>query len=295
MEINPKCQARHIGPWAIEANYFRSAWAAVQAGTYPQVDAMQAAEDFAVPTVTDEGILVLDLVGGITKGFSKFGGTSSVAMRSVFRSAERDESVKGILLHIDSPGGTVAGTQELANDVAAFARDKPLSVHVSGMMASAAYWIGAWAPSISAEETAEIGSLGVYTVVHDTSEAYEAAGVKVHLISTGAHKGEGAEGIPVSESTIESIQEIVDDMNAIFMRDVSAARGFDVVEAGIADGRVFIASKALDHGLIDSVRSIDETYAELVGRTNQAKTTPVGNGSRARRAAARAQAAILRG
>ena len=283
VKLNEKCLARHEGVWAYEPSRFATAWSLVQQGAYPEIDAMAAARDHAVPVVDEHGVLVLDMVGPVTKGFSKYGGTSTVAMRETIREAAKDDSVKGILLHIDSPGGTVAGTQELANDVAAFTLKKPMAVHASGIMASAAYWIGAWATTIAADETTEVGSLGTYLTVVDSSGAAEMEGIKVHLVTSGEFKGLGAAGVEVSDTHLAHLQEVIDDINGLFMRDVSAARGFDVVGAGIADGRTFIASKALGHGLIDRVQSLDESYAQLVGMVNDSTRA-----SRARRARAMA-------
>jgi ClpP class serine protease len=102
-------------------------------------------------------------------------------------------------LDIDSPGGTVAGTPELAAAVSALDQKKPVYAFSSGLMASAAYWIASQARAIYATPSAQVGSIGVVQAVVDRSAAINAAGIKVEVFSVGKYKAMGAPGTPLTD------------------------------------------------------------------------------------------------
>jgi signal peptide peptidase SppA len=285
-----KCAAQHFGPWAVHPQWFAQAVAAVKAGTFkPEHTAADAASPDD-PTVVGDwsgdtfkvryyiepgGIARIPFSGQVVKGQSSFGGASSVWTRASVRKAVNDPRVNAILLHIDSPGGTVAGTGDLADDVAdadANAPDrkdgdrsgKPVYTYFEDLGASAAYWIGSQARRVFANPTAEVGSIGTMTYVEDTSKMYEKAGVKVTLIATGKHKGQWIDGNPVSDEYIAAVRTEIEDLNAHFLQAVMDGRGMTEEQlAEIADGRVFIADKAKSLGLIDEVSSLDAAVAAI--------------------------------
>ena len=185
---NPKCHARHIGPWLIETGYLNSALAAINAGSMPTIDAAARGRelDSLPPYVVDtNGVAFIGIEGPMTKGDSKFGGANTVRTRMAIRAAVNDKAVKAVMLMIDSPGGSVAGTAELARDVAAADNVKPVYAHVDGMAASAALWVASQARRVFADPTAEVGSIGVVCVIEDSSAAAELAGVKVAPLALG--------------------------------------------------------------------------------------------------------------
>lgn len=264
---NQQCFNSHMGHWAIEPRWFQQAVSQVKAGTWKAME-----DDYAGPPRAARplyqldrfGVAVIDMNGPMMKGQSKYGGVSTIQIRQALRQAVSDTNVASILLHIDSPGGHVAGTLELADEVRAADKIKPVVAHIDDMGASAAYWVASQARQITANATAEIGSIGVFAVLEDWSGAYEAAGVKVHVISTGPFKGAGAEGAPVTDEQMTHLREIVADLNQHFLAAVQKGRGMKADKlAGIADGRTFIAAKAMDLGLVDAVQSFDKTAAEM--------------------------------
>lgn len=185
-------------------------------------------------------------------------------LKAAVNMALNDSNVKKILLHIESPGGTVSGVQE-AGDVIFDARQvKPVHAYCSDLCASAAYWLGCQAETMAANLTAHVGSIGVYTVYVDSSRAYEDRGYKVHLIASGPHKGAGEAGVPISKDQLEAIQENVDDLATLFKVAISRGRGvtLDTV-AGFATGRTWISPKALETGLIDFVENEDQVISRI--------------------------------
>jgi signal peptide peptidase SppA len=203
-----------------------------------------------------DGVAIIEIDGAMMKGWSKYGGTSSLWTRAAIRDANANPDVKSILLHIDSPGGTAAGTAELGDDVRASA--KPVHAHIDDLGASAAYWVASQSDHVSMNRAGFAGSIGVYSTIYDTSGAAEMEGIKVHVLSTGPLKGAGEPGTVVTEEQLANWQKIVD---AHFSHFETAVRGGrKMTQAGfkkVSDGNVFDAKDSLASGLIDEVASFD--------------------------------------
>lgn len=168
--------------------------------------------------------------------------------------ALKSEEVTGIHLQVSSPGGVVDGLADTADAIMAARDQKPVTATIEDLGASAAYWLTSQAETIGAGRTAEIGSIGVYTVYADMSKLAEDMGIKVIIIKSGEHKGMGVPGVKITDEQIEAVQEVVDDIADSFISAVAAGRGKKKKEvAGWASGRLWIAKTALDMGLIDKV------------------------------------------
>ncbi len=286
MKHTPSCFVNHMGMWLIEPLFIREAVAAIVAGAWqpgmasdtsrPAIDAAKTVFDpddrsdypRVLYRVTNEGTALVDLNGPMMKGFSKFGGASSVFTRRALRTSAADADVVNILLTIDSPGGHVSGTQSLADEVRAARASKPVHAQIEDLGASAAYWVASQAESISANRTARVGSIGTVAVAYDESAAFKAEGVKVHVISTGAYKGAFARGAEITPEQLADLQREINALNAHFLEAVASGRRMtsDRV-AAIADGRVHIADEAKKLGLIDHIRGTDETLADIARQT----------------------------
>ena len=274
----PRCFHSHMGLWVMAPDYLLPMSNMIKSGTFAESEpvAMRAGPLWSAADVVEtadggvylkhqNGIASVSLTGTMMKGASKFGGTSTVAARQAIRAAMNDKAVKGILLSIDSPGGHVAGTDELAQDVARAASVKPVFTHVNDLMASAALWVGVQANSVSVNRAGDVGSIGVVAVVHDTSGLAERDGVKVHVVSTGPMKGAGTPGTPITDEMLGSIQLKVDAINELFVSSVATGRGMSEDEVRkLATGEVFGAQEALANGLVDYVRSLEETAQALL-------------------------------
>ncbi len=196
--------------------------------------------------------VMLKTVPRILKFFG-IGATSTDDLQEDLARLETDGRVERVILDIDSPGGTVNGTFDLANAVRDFS--KPIAVEIQDLAASAALWVATQADFVDAGELSNIGSIGVYTVMVDSSRAADDAGVKVHVISSGSLKG-GAPGAPISEAQLADTQRLIDQIAAKFVKAVVEGRNMvleDVQE--LATGQVWLAEDALVFGLIDHVRS----------------------------------------
>jgi protease-4 len=255
---NPKCFNSHLGIWAIESMAGRARLEAVQSGL---LAADRDNLETGLLTSTFEGIRIIPIEGSMQKGRSKFGGTSTIDVRRELHIANRDDDVRGIMLLVDSPGGHASGTQALFKDVANSA--KPVRAHVDDLAASAALWGIAAVDRISADETAVVGSIGVFSVLMDTSKAQEQDGVELHLVSTGPFKGAGADG-KVTDELLAEVQKRVDDVNEFFLSSVADGRDMsrETVEA-LATGEVFNANESLSNGLIDSVSDFQTALVDF--------------------------------
>lgn len=264
------CFGNHLGCWAIEPQWMSGALSFLHGTGFAVGIAHQRAEQPQAAASSDRrfiasgGIATIPIFGSMMKGQSKFGGTSTQETRRAIAAAVADKSIDGIMLHIDSPGGHVAGTQELADDIAAADKVKPIHAHIDDMGASAAYWAGSQARSLTINEAGSAGSIGVFAVLYDSSGATEAEGVKVHVISTGEHKGAGIPGAPITDDQLQEFQSQVDGINDLFMAAVKRGRGMGINQVrDLADGRVLMSRQAQAAGLVDGVMPFEGAVRKL--------------------------------
>lgn len=220
-----------------------------------------------------DGVAVLPVSGVLAKRMNLFssisGGASYEMVAKDFAQAMNDPAVEAVVLVVDSPGGAVDGVQQLGDAIFAARGVKPVGAIADGMMASAAYWIGAQADVVvAASDTTMVGSIGVVAAHRDISAAEEKAGVKTTEITAGKYKRIASEFAALSDEGRAEIQARVDYLYEIFVGDVAKARGVgvDVVLENMADGRVFIGQQAVKAGLVDGVSTLDELIANLKQR-----------------------------
>lgn len=227
------------------------------------------------------GVAILPVEGVIAKRMSLFtrisGGVSTSYLQNDFRQALEDPAVKAIVLHVDSPGGAVDGTQELASLIFQNRGKKPVVALADGLMASAAYWIGAAADQILVtSDTTQVGSIGVVATHVDVSKAEEQMGIKTTEITAGRFKRIASQYAPLSQEGRASIQDHVDTLYSVFLSDVAKFRGGtpEDVHERMADGRIFIGKAAIDAGLVDGVSTLSELIDRLASGEAPSKISP---------------------
>ena len=218
-----------------------------------------------VPAKGGKSIAYIGVTGPLMKGQPWRDGTSTLQLIQDVRTSAKDPNVHAILLGIDSPGGTVAGTAAIANEVRAARKSKPVWAHVQDLAASAAYWIGSQASAMYASNATDlIGSIGTITTVYDYSAAAEAQGIKAHVFRTGPLKGLGTPGAPVTDEQVAHMQSLVNSLQTHFDAAVMKGRGFTQKQLdAVRTGGVFPAGEALSLRLIDGIRSLDATADAL--------------------------------
>lgn len=229
------------------------------------------------------GVAVIEMEGIVAKRMSMFtkisGGVSTYHVQQQFAAAMADHKVRGILLNIDSPGGGVDGTADLAGMIHAARGEKPIVAWTDGMMTSAAYWIGAAADSVFISgDTPQVGSIGVVASHMDISKAEDMMGVKTTEITAGKYKRIASRHAPLSQEGRQSIQDAVDHVYSVFVSDVAKFRGVSVEQVleQMADGRIFFGRQAVDAGLVDGVSSMEELIGKLSAGETMSKPVAAG-------------------
>lgn len=255
--------------WAIEPGAWRNIEAAIRSGL---PEAAAQTDDANEGTERRIGNVSLIRIGGvITKNpsfFTRwFGDTSTLEVEAAVKRAASDPEVRTILFQIDSPGGSVDGLAELGDTIFAARDRKQVIAQVTGMAASAAYYLASQADKVYAQRMDLIGSIGTRLMLYDFSRLFANEGIEAVPIDTGEHKSAGAMGTEITESQRAEFQKIVNLYFEDFLKVVR--RGRDIGSAAlqkIADGRLFGAVEARGLGLIDGVRTMDETMARLQSR-----------------------------
>lgn len=229
------------------------------------IAAIVAARDAGVRAVpskysVEDGVGIVPITGVIARhahmvnGMSQPRGTSISQLDTDLKKAVDDPNALSIALMVDSPGGSVDGLIDMADRIARVRGKKPIVTIASGMMASAAYWLGSQTDRVYATRGTIVGSIGVITWVVDDHRAYEAAGYDVSYITTGAAKAAGASGKTQTPEDFEIIRAEINGWYDAFVEAVAKSRGIDAERARqLADGRVHLAAAALELGLIDEI------------------------------------------
>ena len=258
---HPALSMDFAGLWAMNADHLRRLVSDLHhANTQSIGPVVGTASPSNATTANDGAVAAIPVHGVIMKRvpavFTMLGieATGTVETSMAIRAALDDDSVEQIELSIDSPGGSVAGVQQLADLIHEARKIKPIKAVVSDMAASAAYWLASQADTIEANPSALIGSIGVYRVLVDSSKAMDDEGVRVHLIKSGEHKGTGTPGVAISDAQIEEEQRIVDDVAEMFVEAVARGRGLSVdTVSNFATGSTWFADKAQPMGLVDEL------------------------------------------
>jgi len=224
------------------------------------------------PLYVDGKVAVVPIFGVMAKRMNMImefsGGCSTELVARDFKQALADPNVHAIVLRIDSPGGTVAGTQTLADLVRSARGQKPVVAFLEDCCASAAYWVASAAERVVlANGTTDVGSIGVVAAHVDVSRAEKKAGVKTTEIYAGRYKRIASNYEPLSDAGKQTIQDMVDYTYSIFVSNVAEHRGVsvDAVLQDMADGRMFSGQQAIDAGLADGMATLDDLIAELNG------------------------------
>jgi signal peptide peptidase SppA len=274
-----------LGPWAIQNEALSRMMDVVRSLDLATFKAEHGGEeedgdgDDALYKLLPGGIAHIQISGTVTKHVSSFasmfGGASTVIKRKAIRRAVEDPGVYGIVLEFDTPGGTVAGVDDLAQDIRAARDTKPVWGAVSDMCASAGYWLASQCDQLWVNTTGMVGCIGVYTVLEDDTGYYDQYGVKMTLVKTGRYKGLGADG-KVTADLVEDVQREIDDINELFIAAVVTGRSATLTVDRVrelADGRVHIGEKAKELGLVDAVGSFDQCVEALKGSVYPMATT----------------------
>ena len=179
-----------------------------------------------------------------------------------------DVTNRARLLYINSPGGEVTATDELSRAIARYKSEtqRPVYAYFGDVAASGAYWIGSFADKIIASKFTTTGSIGVTYGTHiEISGLLEKLGVTVTELTAGDNKAMGSMYSPLTEEQKAMYTEQLCEMHELFIDVVASNRGLDKSSVrAIADGRTFLASKALEYKLIDAIGYFEDAQTALI-------------------------------
>lgn len=193
------------------------------------------------------------------------------------RSFLNDNSIAGVLLRVDSPGGATAPSQEIYNTVLQFKKKKkPLIVSMGSMAASGGYYISSPAQKIFADPGTMTGSIGVIISTPQYSELAKKIGVEMRVMKAGKFKDILSPYRKVTDAENVLIQNFLDDTHDQFISDVAIARdlSYDSIKA-IADGRIFTGRQAVKSRLVDTLGGFEDALHYLknkAGLSQKSKT-----------------------
>lgn len=175
-----------------------------------------------------------------------------------------DETVKGVILRVNSPGGAIAPSQEIYQAVRKLAEIKPVVASYAVVAASGGYYSSAPSTKIVANPGSITASIGVVAEFMTFGEALEKLGVRPEVLTTGKYKGAGTPLRDLTDDQRAQMLEMMHDMHEQFVDDVASARKLDRAKvAAIADGRALTGRQALEVGLVDRLGTEEDAVALL--------------------------------
>lgn len=205
---------------------------------------------------------VIPIKGVITSGLPRIyralGMVDTEEISSWIQAAADNPSVSRIILDIDSPGGMVTGTPELADTVNRATLVKSVIAHTKGLMDSAAYWVASQANALYCTPSADVGCIGVYQVHYDYSACLADMGIDAEMFKSGDLKGAGHPDIPLTEDQKTHIQSEIDTIGEQFREAVKSKR--TMVSDDSMRGQSFIGTEALKRNLVAGLRTFDSLF-----------------------------------
>jgi len=256
-------------PWAITPDGLELILGIAQRKISDPEAALAKQEEYKSESLYEnaDGIAVIEVFGSIFPRADLFtkvsGGTTAEGLLKTFSTALKDDSVKAILFNIDSPGGQITGINELSNAIYNARGTKPIYAYVSGMAASAAYWIASAADKIICDATARVGSIGVVAAWRDYSEADKKAGIKNYEFVSSQSPNKRVDYSTEKGKAV--LQKELDALADVFISIVARNRAVsekNVIE-NFGEGGLIIASEAEKHRACDSIGSLESTIADL--------------------------------
>lgn len=208
-------------------------------------------------------VAVINISGPIVDGVSVeqtlLGGTQAATsgqLMKEIRDAAADSSVKALVLHINSPGGSVTAAEEVGRELERFKETtkKPIVTSMGDQAASAAYWLASYSDVIYANSSTLTGSIGVYMPYMNVEDLYKKIGVYTGKIKSGPHKDILSPDREMTAEEREILQGIVNQLYDEFIAVVANGRKMDTAAVrALADGRVYTGKQAQQLGLVDEI------------------------------------------
>jgi len=186
-----------------------------------------------------------------------------------------DDSVKAIVLRIDSPGGGVGPSQEIYEEVRKAQDVKPVIASMGAVAASGGYYVAVPAQRIVANPGSITGSIGVIMEFSNFQELLQKIGLRSEVVKSGEHKDIGSPIRPMTDADRKILQAMIDDVHQQFIEAVAGGRNMEVDRVrALADGRIFTGRQAMEAGLVDELGNLQdaiEIAAKIAGIKGEPK------------------------
>jgi len=207
---------------------------------------------------------LVSLDGAITG--ARASGSGAMSVRDRLRELIEDDLVKGVLLSINSPGGTVGASKELYEAVKDLSKKKPVVVSMLDQATSGGYYAASPATKIYANSGTLTGSIGVILRGFNAKELLDRVGIQSQTIKTGPYKDIFSPFRETSEPERQLLQELLQSTYEEFISDVSKGRNLDLeIVRKLADGRIYTGRQAKENKLVDALGTLDVAIADLRG------------------------------
>lgn len=239
-----------------------------QESAYAEVVTGSGADTIALINI--DGVIVEN---DPTDSFASFSDsyTSSRRIKKTLQEIERDETVKGVIIRVNSPGGSAAASEEILGDIKRFKEKKkvPVVSYFTDIAASGGYYVSLASDSIVANPSTITGSIGVIISYLNFQELAQKYGVTNVVYKSGEHKDLLNSFRTPSQEENEIMQEVVDDAYQVFVSRVAEGRKMEISEVQkLADGRIYSSQNARDANLLDDVGDFEKAVSktrELAG------------------------------
>jgi protease-4 len=179
--------------------------------------------------------------------------------------AESNENIKGVLIVVDSPGGAVAPSIEVAYAIKRLKAKKPVVVYARGTIASGSYYASIWADEIIANPGSMVGSIGVIMQGANLSELMQKIGISTQTVKAGKYKQIGTPDREWKSYEVNELNKVIQGTYDMFTKDVADARGLDIKKRDqFANAHIFTAAQAKEVGLVDSLGVSHNAKMKLV-------------------------------
>lgn len=231
-----------------------------------------------MPYVSTYGpVSVMQLNGVMSKRMNLImalsGGTSTQIFGQSFDKLMADDNVEEIVISINSPGGAVVGTPELADKIFAGRKKKKITAVADSLAASAAYWVGSQASRFLVTKSGVVGSIGVYQEHVNAKKYYEERGLKIEFLRVPAGKAKPNDVEPIDQETRDHIMGQLTTIHDDFVKAVARGRGVkeDKVRESFGGGRTVMSQAALKAGMVDAIGEVEEEVASIREKQRMAK------------------------
>jgi protease IV len=213
-----------------------------------------------------EKIAIIDIAGEIHGGESSpslFGGGGAGAedITAQLRRAGRDDQVAGVILRIDSPGGAVVASDDIARAVERLSESKPVVASMGDIAASGGYYIASQAQRIIANRGTITGSIGVIAILFNLEGTAQKLGAKPIILKSGDSKDTGSPFREFSDEDRRIYQRLLDESYDQFVDVVAEGRDMEPADVRkLADGRPYSGTDAEKNGLVDELGDLHDAY-----------------------------------